>query len=127
MGETVSMMSIVRDTPKTQQAPKNVHIVNDMLKEDRGLTIRHISETIYIHHATTVYRIVSHDLCMKKVAACWVHRMLMDKQKQNRVDLCIDLLCRLQAQPHILLHRIITQDGMWVHRFDPKTKRQSMV
>jgi len=47
--------------------------------------------------------------------------MLTDEQKQNRVDVCTDLLCRLQAQPQIFLNRIVTQDEMWV------TKRQSMV
>jgi len=66
---------------------------------------------------------------MKKVSAHWVSRMLglTDKQKQNRVDVCINLLCRLQALPQILLHGIVTQDENWVHHFDPETKRQSMV
>ena len=35
---------------------ENVQIVDDMLKEDRHRTIRHIAETTDIH-ATTVYRI----------------------------------------------------------------------
>ena len=67
-----------------------------MLKEDRRLTIRHIAKTID-SHVITVHRIVSDDLGMKKVSARWVPRMLTDEQKQNRVDVCTDLLCRLQA------------------------------
>jgi len=47
---------------------------------------------------------------MKKVSACWVPRMLTDEHMQNRVDVCTDLLCRLQAQAQIFLDRIVTQD-----------------
>jgi len=64
---------------------------------------------------------------MKRVSACWVRRMLTDEENQNLVDVCTDLLCRLQAQPEIFLHRIVTQDETWVHHFDLETKRQSMV
>jgi len=53
--------------------------------------------------------------------------MLTDEQKQNRVDVCTDLLCRLQAQPQIFLDRIVMQDETWIYHFDPETKRQSMV
>jgi len=88
--------------PKDAASTENVQIVNDMLKEDRRLTIRHIAETIDIH-ATAVYRIVSGDLGMKRVSAHWVPRMLTDEEKQNAVDVCTDLLCRLQAQPEIFL------------------------
>jgi len=112
--------------PKDATSTENVQIVNDMLKDDRCLTIRHIVETTDIH-ATTIYRILSDDLGMKKVSAHWVHRMLTDKQKQNHVNVCTDLLCRLQAQPQIFLDRIVIQDETWVHRFDLETKRQSMV
>jgi len=95
--------------PKDAASTEKVQIVNDMLKEDRRLTIRQIVETTDIH-ATKIYQIVSDDLSMKKVSACWVPRMLKDEQKQNRVDVCIDLLCGLQAQPQIFLDRIVTQD-----------------
>jgi len=40
--------------PKDAASTKNVQIVNDMLKEDRRVTVRHIVETTDIH-ATTIY------------------------------------------------------------------------
>jgi len=111
---------------KDAERTENVQNANDMLKEDRRQTIRHIAETTDIR-ATTVYRTVSGDLGMKRVSAHWVPRMLTDEEKQNPVDVCTDLLCCLQAQPEIFLHRIVTQNETWVHHFDPETKRQSMV
>jgi len=38
VGETVSRMSIIQDAPEAA-ITKNVQIVNDILKEDRRLTI----------------------------------------------------------------------------------------
>jgi len=46
---------------------------------------------------------------MKKISARWVPRMLMDEHKQNRADVCTDLLCRLQAQPQFFVDRIVMQ------------------
>ena len=92
--------------PKDAASTENVQIVNDMLKEDTRLTIRHIAETTDIH-GTTVYWIVSDDLGIKKASACWVPRRLTDEQKQNPVDFCTDLLSCLQAQPQIFLDRIV--------------------
>jgi len=63
---------------------------------------------------------------MKRVSAHWVPRMLTDEEKQNPVDVCTDLLCRLQAQPEIFLDRIVRQDYKWVHHFDLETKRHGL-
>jgi len=51
--------------PKDAASTEKVQIVNDMLKEDRRMTIWHIADI----HATTVHRIVSDTSGMKKVSA----------------------------------------------------------
>ena len=76
--------------PKDAASTENIHIVDDKLKEDRRLTIRHIAETTDIH-ASAVCRIVWDDLGMKKVSAQWVPRTLTDEQKQNRAGLLLSL------------------------------------
>ena len=53
--------------------------------------------------------------------------MLTEEQKKVSVDVCTDLLSRLQAEPQSFLDRIVTQDETWVHHFDPEIKRQSMI
>jgi len=57
---------------------------------------------------------------MRKVSARWVP--LTEEQKKVRVDVCTDLLSRLQAEPQTFLDRIVTQDETWVHHFDPQDK-----
>jgi len=111
--------------PKDAASAENIQIINDMLNKDRRLTIRHIAETTGIN-CSTVHRIVSEDLGMRKASACWVPRMLTEEQKKVRVDVCTDL-SHLQAEPQTFLDRIVTQNETLVHHFDPETKRQSMM
>ena len=100
-------MSIVQDAPKTQQVLKTFKLLMTCWKKT-DVWLSNIVETTDIH-GTTVYRIVSDDMGMKKVSACWVPRMLMDEHKQNRADVCTGLLCRLQAQPQFFVDRIVMQ------------------
>ena len=90
------------------------------------MTIRHIAKTTGIN-SSTVHRIKSEDLRMKKVSASWVRRMLSEEQKKMRVDVCTDVFSRLQVDPPTFLARIVTHDETWVHHFDPETKRRSMI
>ena len=53
--------------------------------------------------------------------------MLTEEQKKVCVDVCTDLLSRLQAEPQTFLDRTVTQDETWVHHFDLETKQQSMI
>ena len=64
---------------------------------------------------------------MKKVSARWVPRMLTDEQKQHRVNVCTDLLCRVQTQPQIFHDRTVMQDETWVQHFDSETKQQNIM
>jgi len=84
-----------------------------MLNKDRRLTIRHIAETTNIN-CSTVHRIVSEDVGMRKVLARWITRKLTEEQKKVRVDVCTDLLSRLRAEPQTVFDKIVTQDEMWV-------------
>jgi len=45
-------------------------------------------------------------------------------QKANRLEICQDLLGRLEIEPNFL-HQVITGDDSWVFDYDPETKRQS--
>ena len=96
------------------------------IKYEYEYEYEYIAETTSIN-CNTVHRIVSEDLGMRKVSARWVPRMLTEEWKKVRVDVCTDLLSRLQAEPQTFLDRIVIQDETWVHHFYPETKRQSMI
>jgi len=46
------------------------------------------------------------------------------EQKVNRLEICQDLLGRLEIEPNFL-DKVIAGDESWVFDYDPKTKRQS--
>jgi len=77
------------------------------LNKDRRLTIRHIAEITSIN-CSTVHRIVSEDVGMRKVSTRWITRKLTEEQKKVCVDVGTDLLSRLQAEPQTFLDRIVT-------------------
>jgi hypothetical protein len=45
-------------------------------------------------------------------------------KKANRLEICQNLLGRLEIEPDFL-EKVITGDESWVHDYDPQTKRQS--
>jgi len=112
--------------PNDASTTENIHSVQELLNNDRPLTNTHIAETTDIS-SRTAHRIITEHLCMKKVSARWVPRMLTAEQNKCRSDTCKDLLGRLQAEPKTFLNRTVTHDEMWEHHSDPKSKRQSMV
>ena len=46
------------------------------------------------------------------------------EQKANRLEICQDLLGKLEIEPDFL-DKVITGDESWVFDYDPETKRQS--
>jgi len=93
-----------------------------MVKDCR-LSIRMIAEETGLNK-NTVHRILTEHLHMRKICAKLVPKNLSVEQKANRLEICQDLLGRLEIEPNFL-HKIITGDEAWVFDYDPETKRPS--
>ena len=61
---------------------------------------------------------------MRKICAILVLKNLSVEQKANRLEICQDLLGRLEIEPNVL-HKVITGDESWVFDYDHETKWQS--
>ena len=72
----------------------------------------------------SVWKIITEDLGMWKVCAKMVPRLLNDHQKEHYMQICKDIIERLQNEPD-LLRRVITGDEMWIFEYHLETKRQS--
>ena len=66
------------------------------------------------------------NLCMTKLAARWVLRLLTDSMKKVRADCCKELLHLYNANPNEFLFRVITGDETWLYHWDPETKQASI-
>jgi predicted nucleotidyltransferase len=62
---------------------------------------------------------------MRKVCAKIVLKNLTQEQKDNRKNICSDVMERITEQSDVL-ECVITCAEMWIFQYSPETKRQSM-
>ena len=65
------------------------------MRSDRRLTVQMITSELNLNH-TTVHKILTEELAMKKFCAKFVPKNLTIKQKDNRKVVCLHLLERIQ-------------------------------
>ena len=110
--------------PTTSRTNKNVEHVREKVRSDCRLTVRMIADELNMN-SDRVWRIITEDLWMRKVCAKMVPRLLNDGQKENRVQVCQDILKQLEFTPD-LLSRVVTGDELWIYEYDPLTKWLSL-
>ena len=62
----------------------------------------------------------------RKVCVMWVPRMLTQEHREQRMHVCLDLLNQYEAKGDSFQDRIISDDEMWCHHYEPESKGQSM-
>jgi len=95
-----------------------IHII----REDRRCTIDEVSMLVGINHGTC-HKILTEDLKMQHVASMVVPRLLSVDQKQQRLDVCLDLKENAANDPSFLSN-VITGDETSVYAYDPENKTQ---
>ena len=92
--------------PSTSRNDENVERVRQMVRSDRRLTVRMIANDLDVNR-DCVWKIITEELGMRKICAKMVPRMLTEDQKEKRMQVCQDILERLEIDPH-LLENVIT-------------------
>ena len=109
--------------PISSTNDQNVEVVRAVMAEDRRLSVRMIAEEMGLDKSA-VHRILTDHLHMRKICAKLVPKNLPVEQKANRLEICQDLLGRLEIEPDFL-DKVITGDESWMLNYDPETKWQS--
>jgi len=94
-----------------------------MIRSNRRLNIREISEDLNISYAS-VQNILTTDLNMRRVSAKFVPRVLTVEKKQQPLSISLELRDRA-ASDCSFLGNVITRDETWVYGYDPETRVQS--
>ena len=94
-----------------------------MIAKDCRLSVRMIAEETGLNK-NAVHRIVTEHLHMRKICSKLVPKNLSVEQNVNWLEICEDLLGRLEIEPNFL-HKVITKNASWAYDYDIKTKRQS--
>jgi len=100
-----------------------VEVVRAVMAKDRRLSVRMIAEKTGLDKSA-VLRILRDHLHKRKICAKLVPKNLSVEQIANRLEICQDLLGRLEIEPRFL-DKVITGDESWVFDYDPENKRQS--
>ncbi|UYV62779.1 hypothetical protein LAZ67_2001911 [Cordylochernes scorpioides] len=109
--------------PKFQRTDENVQKITDLIKENPRSTLLELEQDTGISK-TTIGRIVTQDLKLKKTPAKFIPRFLTNEQKLCRLATCEDMMEMTRTDPE-WKDKIITGDETWVYGYDPETKPQS--
>ncbi len=108
---------------RTGRSVQNVRKVEDLVAEDRRVTIKEMSLRSGIS-TMTIQRILKFDLKLKKRCAIFVPVDLTPQQKQRRVDVC-NFWTRLKGTTPRVFKHVVTMDESWVYIYDPALRIHS--
>lgn len=111
--------------PTSQRSQANIDAVNELIQEDRHITVREISSLLDISTGT-VHTIITKDLNKRYVSSKWVPRFLTIEQKQARLDASMEFLENFEEYGEDWLFSIVTEDETWIYNFEPKSKKDTM-
>ena len=84
--------------PISSTTDQNVEVVRAVMAKDRRLSVRMIAEETELDK-NAVHRILTDCLHMRKICAKVALKNLSVEQKANRLEICQDLLGRLEIEP----------------------------
>ena len=111
--------------PSTATTQENIDRIHQMVMNNTRLTISHLANAISISRER-VENIFHNELGKSKVSVRWVPRLLTPDQKLTRLVMSEANLARFEVDPDRFVERFLTQDELWVHHFEPETKKQSV-
>ncbi len=106
---------------------ETVNIMRTILIEDRCYKLNDFYQKMAIQYSyVECHRtILTNELEMRKVYACWVPRELSDLHRKERMGAALEFLT-MYREVDALFDRIITGDKMLVHYWMPESKATSM-
>ena len=103
----------------------------EIINESHGIALnesksemREIAEIVSILTERVVAILHTH-LCMRKLRARWVSRLLTIDQKRIRVTTSKQNLAYFNRNPKEFLRRFVTINETWIHRYTPESREGS--
>jgi len=102
---------------------QNVEVVRAVMAKEYQMSVTMIAEETGLDK-NAVHGILTDHFHMQKTCAKLVPKNLSVEQKANWLEICQDLLGRLEIEPNFL-DKVIRGDESWVFNYDLETKQQS--
>jgi histone-lysine N-methyltransferase SETMAR len=109
--------------PISTSYEENILKIQQIVRTDRRLKLREIAKDMDISKSS-VYKILTENLGMRKISARWVPKLLTLSEKQIRVQFCQENLDFIADEPDFI-STLVTGDETWCYYYDPETKEQS--
>ena len=97
--------------------------MQNLVEEDRRVTIDEIANAVGISHGSA-FSIFTEDLHLSMLSARWVPKTLQENQLNQRADLSLAILTKMEANETIFFKRCRTGDETF-KRFNPENQIQS--
>lgn len=123
-GESSTQDAARSGRPSTSNEEEHLEQLRALMETDRRWTCDELAEQMPQVSRTSIYRLLTDVLGMRKVAARWVPHNLSEEQKAERVTISRRLLQRQQRDSNFL-DRIVAIDETWIRSYEPELKRQS--
>ncbi|UYV77592.1 hypothetical protein LAZ67_15001650 [Cordylochernes scorpioides] len=111
--------------PSVTATPSTINEVENLILEDRKISIFTIADNLNISYGT-VHTIIKEQLQFIKICCRWIPHFLNLGQKLNRIRVSKALLKRYEEEGDHFLDQIVTGDESWCYHYDPSTKRATM-
>jgi len=99
--------------PRTASTEHNKERVDEIIQDDRRVTVDTLAQTLGLGHNAVQEMIES--LGYRKVCARWVPRLLTEDHKGQQKAITSELLQRYRHKGEDFLLRIVTGDESWFH------------
>ena len=110
--------------PSTAKNERTVTLVQSLVEEDRRITIDAIANEVGISHGSA-FSILNKNLGLSKLSARWVPKALREDQLNQRAELSLAVLTKIESNEAEFFDQIVTGDETWIHQYDPESKIQS--
>ena len=107
--------------PSTSKNQENIRLLQNLVEEDRRVTIDEIANAVGITHGSA-FSILTEDLRLSMLSARWVPKTLQENQLNQRADLSLAILTKMEANETIFFKGCLTGDETW---FYPENQIQS--
>ena len=121
-GYVVLMRESIENDPRVGRpvsilTEKNIATVKTLIEEDARYTMQEIEELSGIH-SSSVLKILSERLGLRKICARWVPHLLTDEQKQSwDYRLASQVIEKYDKCDPCRLEEIVTGDETWIYHF----------
>lgn len=102
---------------------ENIEKVRDFVKVCKTSSVRFMEMELGIAK-TTIHRILTEKIGLRKLNSKFVPHRLTDDQKLYRIEHCKDII-KLARRDENFVKSIVTGDETWCFQYEPETKRQS--